>query len=455
MDWKSELIVLVACHSSAKYGLAGGELSILAIVGEWKRQYPDTEFIFVTPEEHGLLAAEIQALGCEQVSIPTVGWLSPDSKWSLRRKSQTLARNLDGLTLMVRFIQERHVDLVITNTIVNPWAAVAASLAQTPHAWLVREYGDIDHGLTFIDGKTRTLSAVGAMSDLVVANSHAVADYLQPYMAETKIMVSYPPVTIEPVRPEQIGDSSSAQGKSLSLVCVGRITRSKGQLNLILAAGELARRDVDIRVTLVGPAAPVEHVEELLSIATELGIREHVTIVPQTPDVRGFILTADVCVTPSSMEAFGRTTLEYMLLGKPVVATRSGGSPELVADGVNGWLVEPDDPVALANAVEVYVREPALIARHGRASLARAISLRQGEEALPNLIPALERVGRGPATVVGVPYFTPEQLHDMAVMMRFALRVTTEQKVGAFVLRPIRPVVRKFRAVLHRRAHND
>jgi hypothetical protein len=85
-----------------------------------------------------------------------------------------------------------------------------------------------------------------------------------------------------------------------------------------------------------------------------------------------YIAAADVCVTASGIEAFGRTTLEYLASGKPVVASSSGGSAELVTDGVCGFLYPPGDTVALADALELYARDPALAFSHGRAAIERA-----------------------------------------------------------------------------------
>ncbi|MFQ5785392.1 MAG: TIGR03088 family PEP-CTERM/XrtA system glycosyltransferase [Alphaproteobacteria bacterium] len=82
---------------------------------------------------------------------------------------------------------------------------------------------------------------------------------------------------------------------------------------------------------------------------------------------RGF----DVFALPSRTEGISNTILEAMASGLPVVATRVGGNPELVDEGVTGALAPPGDPAAFAGALRAYVADPALRRAHGRAARAR------------------------------------------------------------------------------------
>ena len=82
-------------------------------------------------------------------------------------------------------------------------------------------------------------------------------------------------------------------------------------------------------------------------------------------------------------EPFGRVIVEGMLAGRPVIAARAGGAPEIVSEGVTGWLVPPDDPAALAGAIARVIDDPsraeAVAARgaaHARANFSRDAMLR-------------------------------------------------------------------------------
>src|SRR5699024_8491290 len=71
-------------------------------------------------------------------------------------------------------------------------------------------------------------------------------------------------------------------------------------------------------------------------------------------------------------EGVPRTNLEALAVGRPIVTTDWVGCRDTVEDGVNGFLVAPKDPVALADRLERYLRDPALVERHGSASRALA-----------------------------------------------------------------------------------
>ena len=82
----------------------------------------------------------------------------------------------------------------------------------------------------------------------------------------------------------------------------------------------------------------------------------------------------DLFVLPSINEGISNTILEAMATGLPVIATAVGGNPELVLDGVTGCLAPPQNPAALAVAIEDYLDEPERLRRHrGR----RAAALRE------------------------------------------------------------------------------
>ena len=78
------------------------------------------------------------------------------------------------------------------------------------------------------------------------------------------------------------------------------------------------------------------------------------------PDVAAWLRRATVFVHPARWEGFGLAVLEAMLAGLPVVATSVSSLPELVADGETGFLVPPDDPRALADALRLALELPAL-----------------------------------------------------------------------------------------------
>jgi sugar transferase (PEP-CTERM/EpsH1 system associated) len=153
---------------------------------------------------------------------------------------------------------------------------------------------------------------------------------------------------------------------------VGRVQEVKDQLTLARAVAELAERNPDwrrrLRLVIVGegPMMP-----ELQALVRSSGIEEISWLAGARDDIPRLLQGLDLFVLPSKAEGISNTILEAMASGLPVLATGVGGNPELVVEGETGRLVAPEAPDAMADAIEGYLQQPELLARHGRAGRQR------------------------------------------------------------------------------------
>ncbi len=136
---------------------------------------------------------------------------------------------------------------------------------------------------------------------------------------------------------------------------VARLVPIKGLQHLVAAAPELFRRAPGARILLVGDG---EMRPALEAQARALGLSDRIVFAGFREDIPSVIAAMDVLVLPSLNEGMGRVLVMAMALGKPIVATRVGGVPELLGDGEAGLLVPPGDPAALAEAVGTLLRDP-------------------------------------------------------------------------------------------------
>jgi glycosyltransferase involved in cell wall biosynthesis len=132
------------------------------------------------------------------------------------------------------------------------------------------------------------------------------------------------------------------------VVMVGRLVPAKGVDTLLRAAAIVVRQQPEFRLEIAGDGEARPGLEAL---SAELGLGEHVRFVGNIGDVPGLLARASAVVLPSLSEGISLTLLEAMARGLPVVATRVGGNPEVVEDGVTGRLVPASDPDALAAAL--------------------------------------------------------------------------------------------------------
>jgi glycosyltransferase involved in cell wall biosynthesis len=151
------------------------------------------------------------------------------------------------------------------------------------------------------------------------------------------------------------------------LTQVSWLIPEKGILDLLEATRLVLDKRDTVHLVLVGEGA---HAEKYAQRARQLGMEQHVTWtgLVQDPVREGVYAAADVvCQMSHWEEVFGYVIAEAMLCGKPVVATRVGGIPEVVHDGVTGLLVPRGDTTRMAETILQLLDDPALRDRLGRA----------------------------------------------------------------------------------------
>jgi glycosyltransferase involved in cell wall biosynthesis len=149
---------------------------------------------------------------------------------------------------------------------------------------------------------------------------------------------------------------------------VAALVPHKGQRHLIDAAHLVVQEIPDARFVILGEGELREGLERHVR---EYRLEKHVLLPGFRTDVLGCIKGFDLFAMSSVTEGLGTSILDAMACSRPVVATRAGGIPEIVEDGVTGLLVPPRDHVALAEAIVRLLRHPDLGARMGAAGFAR------------------------------------------------------------------------------------
>jgi glycosyltransferase involved in cell wall biosynthesis len=243
----------------------------------------------------------------------------------------------------------------------------AATLARVPMRVMTRHYSDYH---TRIDKRwhVRLDQMCTGLSDEVIAVSEHTADHMIEVEGapRDKVHVVMNGIDFERVRlsnpeaPSEVRRSLGAEGAHLLLI-MARLHPEKGHHYLFEALPEIRRRaskPVRLAVAGVGPfeAAYREEVRAL-------GCEDIVTFVGFREDSADLMAAADVLVLPSLAEAFGLVLTEALYLGTPVVATRVGGIPEIVSDGVDGLLARPADSRSLADAIVALLEDPQMRSR--------------------------------------------------------------------------------------------
>jgi glycosyltransferase involved in cell wall biosynthesis len=152
-------------------------------------------------------------------------------------------------------------------------------------------------------------------------------------------------------------ESSSMAPAAPRLVCLGRLSPEKGQLLLIEAATLLAAKGLEFELTLVGDG-PMRSAIEALVAERRLTGRIRLTGAISTERLREELLAARALVLPSFAEGLPMVIMEAMALRRPVLTTGIAGIPELVRDGIDGWLFPAGSVECLAAAMQDCLTRP-------------------------------------------------------------------------------------------------
>ncbi len=265
-------------------------------------------------------------------------------------------------------------DLVHTNsTKMHLLAGAAARLRRLPVVWHMRDL------MTQPGARSWLARAVRRIRPEVIAISQAVAGQFDGLPCRVHVVPNGVPLQdFHPGEPreglrEEIGLPDGAPA-----VCVvGRLTPWKGHQVLLRAWASVVRAAPDARLLVVGEVAFWEdgYEDELRSLAADLGIEDGVLWLGFREDVADLLRLSDLLVLASIDEPFGRVVIEAMATGLPVVATDSGGVPEIVVDGETGLLVPPERPEPMADAIVQVLGDPSRAGTMGEAGRRRAVEL--------------------------------------------------------------------------------
>lgn len=229
-------------------------------------------------------------------------------------------------------------DLIYSNTIMQPMGLMLSAYLKVPHIYHIREYGRADFGMYPVLGDKITFFFAYKYTEKAFCISKGVQKEWSKCFREKAILL-YNGVT---VNQKEISLRSHIKG-TLRIIVVGRISPEKGQRDVIEALCEIyKRKDVEnITLDLYGEGVDLV---ELKCMTKELGLDEKVNFCGFSHKIPYY--QYDIAVMSSRSEGFGRTTIEYMLNGVPVVGYNGGATPEIILDGQTGRLYNSSEELA-------------------------------------------------------------------------------------------------------------
>jgi glycosyltransferase involved in cell wall biosynthesis len=347
--------ILFVSHSAE---LNGAELWLLAVLRGLDRGAYLPRLVVPGP---GPLADAARAAGVETRVVPM--------KWSITEKSrvwrQPLAAlwNAPNVARLWRIIRRERVDLVFTNSAAVACGARAARRAGVPHVWAIHEVlGGEEPFLRSLRGSRALTASIAASSAKIIVNSKLTASAFR-----DQAKIAFVPNGLEiagggSARREAMRAELGLAAGDFAAGIVGKIFEGKGQREAVRAAALLAPRHPRFKLLVIGDVRDEAYARSLRALVAAHGLERRVLFLGYRPDLGDVLKVLNAVVVASVVESFGRTALDGMAAGVPVLAVRAGGLIEVVRPGDNGFLMDSRAPEDIARGLEFIIGNPAAVA---------------------------------------------------------------------------------------------
>jgi glycosyltransferase involved in cell wall biosynthesis len=349
--------------------VGGAERLLLTILARLDR--PIFDPILICPEQ-----GPLQRMGA-RLGVPAESVCVLDARFTWR--VDHLVRYLKSFARVILDLRKRVIsidpDLIHANSVRAGLVVTAATLGLKKQVvWHIHDllprhpFNSLIRAVGLLSRRTRMIAVAEASADRFVGSFRPLKTRVTVIPNGIDLDKFHPdPITRRKIRGElQLGADEPVIG------IIGRLTPSKGQLELLRAFKRVVSEFRTATLLIAGAPAfnqEFEYAELLKRAASELGISNRVLMLGARDDVAAVMQALDLLIVNSSSEACCLVVLEAMACGVPVLATRTGGTPELIEHGKDGWLVPLRDEDALATAIIKLICQPDLrsqFARQGR-----------------------------------------------------------------------------------------
>lgn len=243
---------------------------------------------------------------------------------------------------------------VHSNTITSEFGCFLADDLHVPHIWHIREFGKLDFGFDFELG-FKYIQKCAKRACKVVCNSRAVMQYYARYLDPKNLTYIYNGVNCS-IKGENKWDS-----EKFRMILIGRLSDEKGQ-ELALEACKILDGEgyKNFELDLYGDGI---NRDKYMQIILQYGLKKQVHLMGYSNNIP--INQYQLGLMCSHHEAFGRVTVEYMVNGLPVIGVDSGGTSEIIEDGVTGYLINENDAKTLAARMKMLYSDRSLCAVMG------------------------------------------------------------------------------------------
>ena len=314
--------------------------------------------IVVLPND-GPLKKELDAIGIKVVITPVLK-LYRDI-FTFKNGIRFIKEVFKSLSILNKLHKEYNFDLVYSNTLAVLLGAIFSKKKRIKHIWHVHEIIEHPKPIAWLFPKLLYYS-----SNKIICNSEATKKniIIREKRNLNRIVVVHNGIVPDNNHQKSIKKADFGFSESdIVLTLVGRISRLKGHNWLLQTFNDYFKNVNHIKLLFVGSPVPnqeyyLHNIEDYIKTNQ---LSEVVKIIPFTLDLNSIWNLTDIALMPSTeKESFGLVAAEAMMAKKPVIAANHGGLMEIVVNNTTGFLIEPNNKMALKEAIEKLINNPDL-----------------------------------------------------------------------------------------------
>ena len=351
------MTILFVTHYSKCYGANKSLLTLMSLLREKYGVQP----VVLLPTD-GPMCEQLNKDGIPYKVSHYYWWVNENHglfQWLLNKRKQL--RNYLRIAKLCRLFKGYHFDLVYTNSVCANVGVFIAKQLGVPHIWQAREsLIQFTFNLSLSTSLSKHIWALPVNKKYILISDYMMDAYRQ-YLPNNRMVRIYNGVDL----PKSVEErKKNAINGRLKVACSGIISLQKNQLELLQAQVLLRQRGIEIETYLIG-SNKEDYLALLHQYVNGNQIGDLVHFVGHTDDVFGVLKDMNLGVVTARDEAFGRVTIEYMLMHMPVVVSDSGANPELIEEGKTGMIYHLGNFGQLADYIEEYVKHPELLQKQG------------------------------------------------------------------------------------------
>ena len=358
----SKLNIMYIAHERK---MGGASLCLLTLAKEMKEK--GHHVCVVVPFMRSPIAEKLRESGIKTIGIFFGWWMMPSYWGGLFKLAFRMLYMMEEIAVwrISHYIRKKKIDIVHSNSSVIDVGSKAAARSGVSHVWHFREFGDLDYRLMFLKGRRKSIQYLNDSNDINIFISMCLREHYGELRDGKRNRVIYDGVSDDYLNLRQ----DDLVGEPTFLIA-GNLQRNKRQ-DIVLKAVKLLKDKwiTNFKVIIAGGIASTRDSQKYakeLEIFIMQNDLDNVQLVGFVSDMNALRRKSDVEIVASTMEAFGRVTVEAMLSGNPVLAADSGANGELIEDGRTGWLFETGNVYALADKMFMVIENKSAIRSIGK-----------------------------------------------------------------------------------------